>query len=173
MENKSIDNYDEIQHSMNENFVKYCKRGNIKKVKTILDKGAEISYNNDLPLIYCVAYGNYDVFKYVIEKKTEHDILTECLINTLFIYAINGNYFKIIRYLYNNFNVTVDYDTIHKINKKWARRIDRWNKEKQNKFFNIILKILKTLFIVLLYITLYIIYSFFMLFFFIKFIKKQ
>jgi ankyrin repeat protein len=56
------------QEKLNNDLIKYAKFGGLTQVKLLIEQGADIHANGDLPLKHSSCLGNFDIMKYLIEN---------------------------------------------------------------------------------------------------------
>jgi len=78
-----------VNTQLNDQLVMSCKLGLLDNVKTIIKYGANIHYNNELPLITAYQYNHIDIIKYILSFDDKVNIYAQN--NSIFKYACKTN----------------------------------------------------------------------------------
>lgn len=90
--------------ALNEHLVSACKSGDLKKVKQLLDQGADLNATvNGVPaLIWATNNGHIEVVKLLVEKGADINIQDKDGDTPLIVASLRG-YFEIVQYLKHNY----------------------------------------------------------------------
>ena len=76
-------------------FMEECRRGNLKNIKNLVEKGFSISTSNYLPLRIAALYGYFEMVKYLVEKGSDISIYHYQSLR----YASRKGHLEVVNYL--------------------------------------------------------------------------
>ena len=108
----SIKKYVKYSESINDDFIKSVKIGDIKNINILLENGANINFKDDYAIRLASMNGNIELFKFLEQNGANIYINNGCVLKLSSKYG----HLELVKYIYecdNYFSYCIDYALIH------------------------------------------------------------